>query len=92
MSLSISGTHDIRPFQKIVSHSLFTYFPNSFDPELTFEELSAISCDPRGMAWGIDNQTLYYSDAHTKVISKCDYNLREVDVTNCETLFDVTER
>ena len=44
------------------------------------------------MAWGVDNQTLYYSDAHTKVISKCDYNLREVDVTNCETLFDVAEK
>jgi len=83
------GTHDIRPFEKILTNSIFTFFPNSFDPESTFYELSLVSCDPSGMAWGIDNSTLYFADSHTKNITKCDYDSRKIDVSNCETLLNV---
>ena len=31
--------------------SIFSFFPNSFETVETFSDLSAISCDPAGMAW-----------------------------------------
>ena len=41
------------------------------------------------MAWGIDNSTLYFADSHTKNITKCDYDSRKIDVSNCDTLLNV---
>ena len=43
------------------------------------------------MAWSTDNTTLYFADGHTKNITKCAYDSRKVDVSNCETLFNVVE-
>jgi len=85
------GTHDIRPFQKVVVNSIFSFFPNSFESIETFNELSSISCDPTGMAWGLDNATLFFADGHTKNITKCIYDYKKADVANCETILNVAE-
>ena len=85
------GTHDIRPFEKVITNSIFSFFPNTFDPTRTFHELSLISCEPTGMAWSTDNSTLYFADGHTKNITKCVYDTKEFDVSNCETMVNVVE-
>ena len=91
MSTISSGTHDIRPFEKAISNSIFTVLPNRFETELTLFELSPLSCDPTGMAWGTDNSTLYFSDGHTKNITKCEYDPKKADVSNCTTMVNVAE-
>ena len=70
-------------------NTLFSVFPNSFETSSTFKDLSALTCDPSGMAWG--NETLYVGDKHTKNITQCDYDYMATDVTNCETLLDIGE-
>ena len=88
---SHSGTHDIRPFERIITSSIFTYFPNTFDPVTSLSELSKISCEPTGMAWSKDNSTLFFADGHSKNVSKCKYDIHNVDVSDCATLLDVAE-
>ena len=43
------------------------------------------------MSWSTDNGTLYFADGHTKNITKCLYNTEKFDVSDCETVIDVTE-
>ena len=89
MIMISSGTHDIRPFEKVITNTIFSFLPNAFEAEPTFNELSMISCDPTGMAWGTDNSTLFFSDGHTKNITKCEYDSRKADVSNCTTMINV---
>ena len=84
----------LRPFQKVVTESTFTVIPNNFDELGTsFAELSHVACDPVGMAWSIDNATVFLSDAHSRNVTKCSYSMeyirgvqKEMDATNCSTL------
>ena len=80
------GTHDIRPFEKVVTNSIFSFLPNMFESLITFKELSQISCDPTGLAWSNDNTTLFLADGHTKNISRCNYDGLRGDATNCTTV------
>lgn len=83
-----------RPFQKVVTESTFTVIPNNFDEAGTsFAELSHLACDPVGMAWSIDNATVFLSDGHSRNVTKCSYSMeyirgvqKEMDATNCSTL------
>ena len=96
----VVSTHDYRPFQRIVTNSIFTVFPNNFDEvHETMEELSRIACDPVGMAWSTDNSTVYFSDAHTKNVSSCEYVMawegaggkEAMDVRACTTLLHMPD-
>ena len=76
-----------RPFDTIITNSIFTIFPNNFDDvDTSLGQLAPLSCDPVGMAWSPDNSTLYLSDAHTRNISKCVYSMDDMDVSSCSTL------
>ena len=75
----------------MVTNSLFSVLKNNFDPYLGLIELSAISCRPNGMAWSTDNSSLFFSDGHSRNISKCSYKLVDPDVSNCETILTVIE-
>ena len=86
-----AGTSDIRPFAEINSKSIFSVLKNAFDPYMSLQDLSKFACKPNGMSWGTDNQTLFYADGHTRDITKCNYNLYDPDVSNCETIFSVTD-
>ena len=70
---------------------MFSVFKNNFDPYMSMKELSAISCKPHGMAWSVDNSSLFLSDGHTRAVTKCDYNLHNPDVSDCQTILTVTE-
>lgn len=95
----VVSTHDFRPFQKVVTESTFTVIPNNFDElDTSFAELSRVSCDPVGMAWSIDNATVFLSDAHSRNVTKCSYSMEyirgvqnEMDATNCSTLVHLPE-
>ena len=86
-----SGTSDVRPFERVVTNSLFSVLKNNFDPYLSLKELGAISCKPNGMSWSTDNSSLFFSDGHSRNISHCSYSLVDPDVSSCETLLTVSE-
>lgn len=89
----------LRPFQKVVTESTFTVIPNNFEELGTsFSQLSRVACDPVGMAWSIDNATVFLSDAHSRNVTKCSYSMeyirgvqKEMDATNCSTLVHLPE-
>ena len=88
----VIAVHDIRPFKNAGSqHSQFFVFYNGFDAEESLRELSVLSHLPNGMAWSMDNRSLYYSDGFSKSIVKCSYDLTIADVSNCEELFDINK-
>jgi len=88
----VIGSHDIRPFQTAgTQNSQFFIFYNSFDAEEGFRELSEFSHLPYGMAWSLDNRTLYYSDGFSKSLVKCSYNLKRAEVSGCEELLDISQ-
>ena len=43
------------------------------------------------MAWSPDNSTLYFTDGHTRNISKCAYDVDEGDAINCTTILNVKD-
>ena len=88
-----------RPFKDVVTESTFTVFPNNFDEaETSFAELAHVTCDPVGMAWSVDNSTIFLSDAHSRNVTKCSYGMeyipgvqKEMDATNCSTLVHLSD-
>ena len=92
--IKLSRISHPRPFKKVVTESTFTVFPNNFDEgDTSLSELSHVACDPVGMAWSIDNTTVFLSDAHSRNVTKCSYSMeyirgvqKEMDATNCSTL------
>ena len=97
--LKLSRISHPRPFKKVVTESTFTVFPNNFDEgDTSLSELSHVACDPVGMAWSIDNTTVFLSDAHSRNVTKCSYSMeyirgvqKEMDATNCSTLVHLPE-
>ena len=87
----ILGSRDLRKFEKVVTNSKFVTLPNSFEQYSTLDVLSKISCEPNGMAWSPDNSTLYFSDGHTRNITKCMYDMDVADASNCSTILNVKE-
>lgn len=87
----IVGTNEFRPFEAVITNSKFSVLKNNFDPYMSMKELSAISCKPHGMAWSVDNSSLFISDGHTRAVTKCDYNLRNPDVSDCQTILTIIE-
>ena len=43
------------------------------------------------MAWGLDNSTLFFADRHTRNITKCVYDDKKADVSNCETILNISD-
>ena len=87
----VIGAHDIRPFKNAGSqHSQFFVFYNTFDAEIGYRDLSKVAHLPYGMAWSVDNQSLYYSDGFTKSVIKCSFDLLKGDVSDCEELLDLS--
>ena len=59
----VVASKEIRPFQNKVTQPSFFVFPNTMDGEESMRELRDIAHEPSGMAWNMDNDTLYYADA-----------------------------
>ena len=88
----VIGAYDIRPFKNSGSQNAqFFVFYNAFDAEVGLRELSELSHLPYGMAWSVDNETLYYSDGFSKSLVKCSYNLDRATVSGCEDLLDLSK-
>ena len=88
----VIGAHDIRPFKNAGSqHSQFFVFYNTFDAEIGYRDLSKVAHLPHGMAWSVDNQSLYYSDGFTNSVIKCSFDLLKGDVSDCEELLDLSK-
>jgi len=85
------GSTDLRKFEKVVTNTNFVKLANTFEVWPTLEALSEISCEPTGMAWSPDNNTIYFSDGHTRNITKCTYDMHKSDASNCSTILNVKD-
>ena len=62
----VVSEHELRPFPRPAASSNFYLLFNTLEPERGFRDLAQFAVRPAGMAWSVNNDTVYYADAFHK--------------------------